>query len=136
IEGITLYGTPVPLDEGFYQETNPEIRYTGTWATFTGSNLSGGAARSGAPNAEINFLVTGNAVTLYHRRDTGVSRNVEFCVIPTVGSPVCTNYNLNGSPLLDQVPITIYGLGEGTHTIRITNKDASYWLVFDAIQVH
>lgn len=137
LERMVLLADPQPpLTSGnLYQEYDTGLVYGGVWnATEVTDAPSKRMLFTNALNASVSFTMTGNGFIVYHRAGAGTSNNVEVCV--TTGSNTyCTNYSTQNATLIPQFPIGIYGLGNGTHTVTITNKQGGGNLFIDAIRV-
>jgi len=141
LERIVLLPAPAPtLTSGnLYEEFAPGLVFTGAgWTpSFLSISQSIPSRRllfSSTLNAAVTFTVTGNGFIVYHRVAPGGSNNVEVCVT-TGANTTCTNYSIQSATVIASFPVGIYGLGNGTHTVTITNKQSGGNLFIDAIRI-
>jgi len=137
LERLELFGTPIVFSSGnTYQESNPGLTYTGTWTTqFNSGSLLNYNASSTQLNSSVSFVMTGNGFVIQHRADSTASNNIEVCVQTGANPSVCTSYSIQSATAINVFPVGIYGLGSGTHTVTITNKQSGGRLYIDAIQI-
>ena len=152
------------MQPGFYDNAEAPISFEPTvqWTNrreFVGPpfgpyNLTEHTTTYGGTIAQMR--IAGNAVTLYHGVNFNNSRQVNICMLitgetphcvrssetttPPAGSPVgntheMTEFSQNG-PFANFVPVMLYGLGEGEHTIIMENAAHNQEFNLDAIRVH
>ncbi len=104
----------VPVTEGLYQETDPNIRYTGNWQSWSDAAASGGSIKySNDTSATAALTFTGEQIRLIFTRYT--SRGDVVILIDDYTPLVFSQY---GPSLVYQNWLTIYGLPAGDHTIQ------------------
>lgn len=138
IERMELLVNPQPtLTSGnLYQEFSTGLSYAGSWENVSFTDIpSRRISRTNALNASVTFTVTGNGFIVYHRASSAGSNNIRVCVTTGANPAVCTNYSIQSATTQTQFPVGIYGLGNGTHTVTITNLQASGYLTLDAIRI-
>lgn len=113
---------------GYYEETEADITWAGSWSTYSGGGTSGGTLeQTSQVNATVSFTIYGDQLTLYSYTSWGYS-SMEVCID---GS--CQVISLSAAPEW-QHPTVFSGLGAGTHTVVIRNT-ASGWINLDAFRV-
>ena len=87
----------------------------------------------------MQFTVPGNSFTLYQVIGGIGSRNVRICVVggsSTDTTLSCTTISQRSSIGRYAVPVTIYGLGPGSHNIIVENRDHGAWMYIEGVEVH
>ncbi|MCL4252594.1 MAG: hypothetical protein KJ043_02300, partial [Anaerolineae bacterium] len=139
-ERLVLLADPQPpLTSGnIYEEFDTGIAYSPSlaWVESSFSDIpSRRIMRTNTLNASLTFTVTGNGFIVYHRASSFGTNNIEVCVQTGANPATCTNYSIQTSTPILQYPVGIYGLGSGTHTVTITNKQSGGNLTIDAIRI-
>ena len=119
------------LTAGFYQETQANIIYTGTWMNYNSIYANGGTLRyTNRADAAAQFLFEGRGLTLYRTRSIyrGMMR---ICV-----DDVCASVDNYNTTSLWNAPWTWpYALSAGVHTVTIRPSAANAYIDVDAVQV-
>ena len=119
-----------PLGPGYYQQDEPAIRYSGSWITENSNpDASGGSyIYSSDPNATASVSFYGTSLTVIGNHGSGRDQ-IGICIDNS-----CNTYNINGSGFSEQQRITVDGLSEGEHELRIYNP-GSQIIDIDALEV-
>ena len=114
------------LQPGYYEETAPEIQYSGLWETY---ESSGGSVRYTLDaNAAMTFTFDGQSLVLYlTRRPDGGS--VTACI-----DQQCQLMDTWAPETRSMQNVSFAGLSAGTHQVEIRNISGVY-LDLDALQV-
>ncbi|MBN1121934.1 MAG: S8 family serine peptidase, partial [Anaerolineae bacterium] len=124
----TTNGAAEPLTEGYYEQDDPNISYSGTWHEQTNSKYSGGSTFfSGDPNAGVSFSIEGNTLTLI--RTTGPTYGTQEVCIDTA----CHTLDNSSTSWLWRQAATFGDLGNGVHEVTISHIAGTSDL--DALQV-
>jgi len=140
MERMDLLADPQPtLTSGnLYEEFSTGLSYAGFWEPVSFTDIpSRRIVRTSALNASVTFTVTGNGFIVYHRASSFGTNNVRVCVTTGLNTTneTCTNYSIQSPTPILQYPVGIYGLGNGTHTVTITNNQSGGNLTLDAIRI-
>ncbi len=107
---------PPTNGSGVYEETSPEIEYTGAWTSLNSSGSSGGAIRySSGISASASLTFTGGDVTWYTWQSASAGR-VEVWLDGVLQTTV-DNYSPTTKTMVRA--FTAQDLTPGTHTITI-----------------
>ncbi len=127
IDQITLQAAAPPLSVGTYQETEPNLTYSGTWASnSTSSSLGGARTYTNDPNGMVSFKIDNSVgrVTIYRTTYTaGVYGSMQVFVDGTA-TPL-TTINNTSSGFLFQQPFTFI-VTPGDHIITLKNVGTTF----------
>jgi hypothetical protein len=102
------------LTEGYYEQDDPNILYSGTWDEQAHEQDSGGtAALSWDKSATVTFSIDGDTLTLI--RQTGPDFGTQQVCI----DDVCQEMDNNSPEWKKRQPVTFGGLGGGVHKVDI-----------------
>jgi len=127
VDQITL-SAPAPLAMGTYQETDPNLVYTGVWTSNSTTSALGGARKyTNDPNATVSFSIdsfSSTLVTIYRTTYlAGVYGSFEVLVDGST-TPIATINNTSASFLFQQ-PFS-FTLNPGPHTITLKNVGTTF----------
>jgi hypothetical protein len=107
---------PVTSDEEIWEESDPALRFSGTWGKLNSQSYSGGAYRySSVPNAAVEFTFTGRAITLLH-----AYAPFGGMVRVWLDGEVVKQIDMYGATVQRSVPTVLAtGLSGGPHTVRV-----------------
>ncbi|HEX3051363.1 MAG TPA: hypothetical protein VHP83_11955 [Aggregatilineaceae bacterium] len=114
---------------GYYEDTDPNLSYTGTWVTL--NNLAGASANglheARSVGAKMAAVFDGNMVKIYRRVSTA-TKNMTITIDGT--AYMVNNYS---AKILYRVPYTILLPDTGIHTLELSA--VSGYADFDAIEI-
>ncbi len=123
--------SPLPLQPGLNEETNPNITYSGTdWQVDPTTGTAASPSRfTTVPNAQASFSFTGTGFSIISYAPTN-GAPMQICYTQA-GQPEICNTD-NGQPAVSTagtgqfwVGYSVSGLKQGTHTARIRNLTAT-----------
>jgi hypothetical protein len=129
LDAVQVYSVLTPLTEGFYENTEPRLNFTGTWKYYEKNGET--FTYTGQVNDTVSFQMEGDAFALYMTQDVNRG-NFEVCIDDVLP---CTQLSNNGS-LIFGVPHLFKDLIFGEHSVVVRNLTAGQYLDLDAVQVY
>ncbi len=127
LDQITLQPPAAPLPAGTYQETEPNLTYSGIWTpSVTTSALGNGRSFTNDPNGSVTFSInnTVGRVTIYRTTYlAGVYGSMQ--VFMDGAATPFTTINNTSSGFLFQQPFT-FAVTPGDHMITLKNVGSTY----------
>ncbi|NJL54640.1 hypothetical protein HC928_05160 [bacterium] len=147
-----LYGPALTANDAitpFYDTTGSDFSFGGgdLWtrvfegatnsALFTGQYTDNLLHYTEATGVPMQFSMTGNAITVTLSVGPSFSNEARICFVSGAEATLrCVTFSQNNSSTVDQVPLTIYGIGTGSHNVIIENLDPLRGLLIDSIIVY
>jgi len=129
LDQITTLPVAQTLGLGNYQESYPDLTYSGVWTTAANPSMLGNAwAYTTDPTASVSFKIDSNVARLMIYRTTylaGVHGSMNVYLDTNLTTPIATFVNTS-TVLLYQQPYLINIATPGNHTITIKNVGSTY----------
>lgn len=103
---------------GTYEETSPELAFTGTWTSLSSSGSSGGGIRYSAGTASVSLTFTGPSITWYTWKSASAGKIQVY--LDGVLKATVDNYSASTTTMVRG--FTAQNLSSGTHTIMIKSS--------------
>ncbi len=131
IDQITTLPVAQTLTTGTYQESYPDLTYSGVWTSGANASMLGGAwTYTNDANASVSFKIDSSVSRIVIYRTTyiaGVYGSMNVYLDGNLTTPIATINNSNtASALLVQQPYLFTIATPGSHTITIKNVGATY----------
>ncbi len=131
IDQIATLPVAQTLGTGTYQESYPDLTYSGVWTTgANASMLGGGWAYTNDANASVTFKIDSSVSRIIVYRTTylaGVYGSMNVYLDGNLTTPIATISNTNTtSGLLYQQPLLFTIATPGSHTVTLKNVGATY----------
>ncbi len=127
LDQITLDAPPAPLSVGDYQETDPNLTYSGTWTqNSTASALGNGRKYTNDPNGSVSFTIdnTVGRITIYRTTYVQGVYGAMLVYLDGATTPFMA-INNTSTAFLFQQPFT-FAVTPGNHTITLKNVGTTY----------
>ncbi len=132
--GPLALGVREILAPGYYDDTDPNIVYTGDWDTWTSEDLSGGSAHfSQAQGSAAEFIIAGSQFTLIYTKDNEYGEMdiyVDGAYLATI------NQDSDPNATYFQQTWTSPNLGPGPHLVRLVQKAPGLLEMVEVDAVH
>ncbi len=113
------------LGIGSYQETYPDLTYTGTWTSYVGAGPLGGSVRyTNLPSANVKFKIDGTVGRIIIYRTTYSIYGSTEIYLDNQTTPSATINNITATYLFAQ-PYE-FDVTPGNHTIELRNVGSTY----------
>ncbi|MEP6988695.1 MAG: hypothetical protein ABI970_24050, partial [Chloroflexota bacterium] len=141
LDAIQIVNTPAVLNAGWYQDTDLNVTYTGTWTQDAQAGITGGQTTfttvglATDPTNEMRFSFLGTGFSIFtYNPPTGASMEICYKISghpdsdftnPSNNPPQCATTPTNATPALGNVGYAVYGLKQGTYEVRVRRAGAS-----------
>ncbi|MEZ4670790.1 MAG: hypothetical protein R3E39_23035 [Anaerolineae bacterium] len=131
-EAFDLLGPLVPLGAGSYEETNPNLTYTGAWSDFVGSGPKGGSMKltnAGGANVKFDIDSSVHRIIIYRTFATNYGQ-MEVYIDNALQATAPA-----GTGLVWGQAFLVNVTSPGAHMVEIRNKTAGQYTGFEALDL-
>jgi hypothetical protein len=130
IDAIQIFGPPVPVGIGTYDDTDPAWRYSSGWSVYTGGGPYNNTMHyTNALDSYAEFTFAGSQFALTFTKYTNRG-SIEVYIDGVYEDTI----DANGA-LAWQSSWTSRDLGDGTYTVRFVHASGGDYVDIDAIQI-
>jgi hypothetical protein len=131
VDAIQIYGVPVTVSAGTYDDGHSAWTYTGAWAIFNGSGPYNNTVRyTTTVGNSVELLFTGTKFTLAYTKYS--NRGLIDVYVDDVK---VTTLNASSPSLLWQQTYVSSTFSAGSHTLRLVHAGGGTHIDVDAIQI-